>query len=233
MKSVPKLLNKLRRPPAAHNWVKSIKPRRDKTAFALHNFALFPPRTSLRDAISICGQIVYDGIDLEQALKCTDAIKNPENRIRAHWIVKAFFSKARKEGWNGIQIFRDMVEYFPVSAGVRVPVEPTFVLNQNGKLTPYFLICWAQMGFTLEQKSLFSTIITKTILTLEEFRDSDAVIVCTPLAVHSKLERDVFSWRVKDFPLLDDEKEREIFDRYAAALDDAEKMLIESLNKKG
>ena len=64
-----KLIAKLRKPPAAHNWVKHIKPRRDETAFAMSNFALFPPRTSLVQTTAICVQIVVDGISLEQALK--------------------------------------------------------------------------------------------------------------------------------------------------------------------
>ena len=230
MKSVTKLVAKLRRPPAAHNWVKSIKARRDKTAFALHNFALYPPRTSLRDAMNICGQIVYDGISLSQALKCVERITRADNRVRATWIVKAFYKEAERNSWRGIQVFREMVEHFPVSAGVRVPVQPTFVINQNGSLTPYFVIGWSQMDCTLEQKSLLSTIITKTILTLEEFVGSDAVIICTPLAISSRYEREVISWKVSQFPLLSEEDEARIFDRYAAALNDAEKMIIESLS---
>jgi hypothetical protein len=88
-----KIIKKLRRPPAAHNFVKSVKARRDQTAFALHNFALFPPRSSLREAAAICGQIVYDGINLEQALKCVSRIKKPLDRVKANWIVSEPDSK--------------------------------------------------------------------------------------------------------------------------------------------
>ena len=230
MRSPSKVIEKLRRPPAAHNWVRSIKSRRDKTAFALHNFALFPPRTSLAAATGICGQIVFDGISLPQALKCAEAIKQPANRERAKWIIEAFFRKARQKGWSGIEVFRGMVEHFPVSAGVRVPVRPTFVISEAGKLTPYFLICWAQMDFSPAQKSLLSTLISEAILTLEEFVGSDAVVVCTPLAHSSKFEREILVWRVSQFPALTSDERQAIFDRYAAALNDAEKMIIESLS---
>jgi len=122
-----------------------------------------------------------------------------------------------------------MVEFYPVAAGVRVPVKPTFVLNEDGRLTPYFLICWAKMDFTVHQRSLLTTLITEAILTLEEFRGSDAVIICTPLAPYSKKERQVITWRASDFPILSDDEKQSIFDRYAGALDDAERMIVESL----
>lgn len=229
MKSVVKLVEKLRKPPAVHNWVKHIRPRRDDTAFALHNFALNPPRTSLIASTGICIQIVVDGITLEQALVCAQAIKDPASRERARWIVTAFHAFASAHDLQGLQIFRDMIEFYPVSAGVRVPVKPTFVLNDNGKLVPYFLICWAKMDLTIDQRALLSTLITEAILTLEEFQGSDAVIICTPLAIYSKKERQVMTWKVSDFPVLDYEARQAVFDRYAGALDDAERMLIESL----
>jgi hypothetical protein len=195
----------------------------------MSNFALYQPRTSLIQTTAICVQIVVDGISLDQALKCASKIKDPANRSRAQWIVKAFYAYAISKGLQGLQIFRDMQEFFPVSAGVRVPVRPTFVLNQNGKLVPYFLICWSKMDLTPTQRSLLSTIISETILTLEEFEGSDAVVICTPLAPYSKHERQVFSWKVSDFEPLSEEEMQGVFDRYALALDDAEKIIIESL----
>lgn len=229
MNKAQKIIAKLRRPPAAHNLVKSIKSRRDQTAFALHNFAMFPPRSSLTDAVKICSQIIYDGISLEQALKCADVIKKGGDRQKARWIITAFHRKVKEAGWEGIQVFRDMEESFPVAAGVKVPVKPTFVLNDGDKLVPYFLICWASMDFSPEQKAILSTLISEAILSLEEFEGSDAIVVCTPLARHSKYERDVLVWRVSDFPPLSEIERERIFDRYANALNDAERMIIESL----
>jgi len=225
-----KIIKKLRRPPAAHNFVKSVKARRDQTAFALHNFALFPPRSSLRETAAICGQIVYDGINLDQALKCVSRIKKPLDRVKANWIVSAFYNECKRRGWEGIEVFRDMEVLFRVAPGVDVPVRPTYVLNDNGVLTPYFLICWAKMDFTLEQKALLSTLISETILSLEEFEGSDAVIICTPLACSSKFERQVITWRVSAFPPLSEQERQRVFERYAKALNDAEKMIIESLS---
>ncbi len=229
MSKVAKLIQKLRRPPAAHNWVKNIRNRRDDTAKALHNFAVNPPRSSLTSALAICAQFVIDGIDEAQAIECAERIKKEADRERAKWILRAFCPHARAKGWKGVQVFRDMVEFYNVSAGVRVPVRPTFVLNEGGKLTPYFVIGWAQMNLTEYQIRILCTMIYEAILTLEEFQGSDAVIVCTPVAPHCKKERHVIDWRVSQFAQLTDDEKQELFDRYAAALDDAERMLIESL----
>lgn len=230
MKSATSIIAKLRKPPAVHNWVKNVRARRDETAFALRNFALNPPRTSLSSATAICTQIVVDQISLEQAIKCAEGIKDPAARERAIWISRAFFQKARKYGWAGIQVFRDMIEYYPVSAGVRVPVRPTFVVNEQGKLTPYFLICWARMDLTYYQKRILSTLIQEAVLSLEEFEGSDAVIVCTPVASYSKRERQIIKWSASSYPVLDHVEKKELFDRYAGALNDAEKMIIESFS---
>lgn len=229
MTNPQKLIDKLRKPPAAHNWVKHILPRRDDTATKLAKFALYPPRTSLIATTAICTQVVVDGISLEQALKCVDGIKDPASRLRARWITKAFYAYAREKGLSGLQVFRDMVEFFPVSAGVRVPVKPTFVLNEGGKLVPYFLICWTKMDLSPHQKSLLSTLITEAILTLEEFEGSDAVVICTPVAPQCKKERTILTWRTSDYPPLDEDEMERVFDRYSNALDDAERIIIESL----
>lgn len=229
MRTASQVIQKLRKPPAVHNWVKNIRPRRDDTANALYNFAINPPRTSLRAATAICTQIVTDQISFEQALKCAESIKDRGVRERAKWIVTAFHPFASRHGWKGIQVFRDMVESYPVTAGVRVPVKPTFVVNDNGKLIPYFVICWAQMTLTPYQRRVLTTLIQETILSLEDFEGSDAVIVCTPVAPYSKKERTVTTWNVSSFDSLDEEEKKALFDRYAAALDDVEARLIESL----
>ncbi|WP_397505169.1 hypothetical protein [Qipengyuania sp. R86523] len=206
-----------------------MKGRRDSTAKALHDFAINPPRTSLLGAIGICVQYVVDGISEEQALKSVNRIKKEGDRERARWIVRAFCAYAKARGWSGIQVFRDMVEFYHVSAGVKVPVKPTFVLNEDGKLVPYFVIAWSRMDLSPYQIRILATIIHEAILTLEEFQGSDAVIVCTPVAPYCKKERTVFEWRVSKLETLSDDEKQELFDRYAGAMNDAEKMLIESL----
>lgn len=229
MRTSKQIMQKLRRPPAVHNWVKNIRLRRDDTAFALYNFAMNPPRSSLVAATSICAQIVTDQISLTQALKCVAGIKDASARDRAQWIVRAFHPFAERKGWKGIQVFRDMVEYYPVAAGVRVPVRPTFVVNDGGSIAFYFVIGWAKMNLTTYQRRILSTLIQEAILSLEDFQDSEAHIICTPVSPYSKKERNVITWNVRAFDPLSEEEKEELFERYSSALNMADAMIIDSL----
>jgi hypothetical protein len=229
-KSVSSLIAKLRSPPAVHNWVKNVRYRRDDMARALHNFAVNPPRSSLVQVTTICKAIVVDQLSLEDAERCVTRIKDPATQGRALWIVRAFHAECQKHGWKGLAIFEDDIAWFPVSAGVRVPVKPTFIVNDHGTLVPFFVICWTKLDFSDYQLRILSTLITEALLTLEEFQNSDAIIVATPLAPHCKVERQVKWWRVGDYLCLTSEEKQSLFDRYAGALSDAERMIIESLS---
>lgn len=229
MMSAPKAIQKLRRPPSAHNWVRNIRPRRDDTAFALRNFALHGPRHSLKPVQDIIKQIVVDGISLGQALKCLEPVSDPLVRQLGVHIINAFHPYSVKHDWRGIEVFHDLTEFYRVAANVHVPVKPTFVLNIDGKLVPHFVICWTQIGLSPYQKRVLSTLITDAILTLEEFQGSDAVIVCTPKHRFSKFQRQIVEWKVSDHPALNEHEKQQLFDRYAGALVDAERMIIESL----
>ena len=224
-----KAIAKLRRPPAVHNWVKSLRRRRDATAFALFNFAVNGPRHSLQKVTQIVGFVVFDGLSEDEALRCLSKISDPAARTYGREILKAIVPWIKDRSLNGAQIFKDLCEYYRVSSDVAVPVRPTFVVREDGKITPYFVICWAKMDFDVYQKRILSTLILDAILRLEEFAGSDAKIVCVPRYRNSKSERFVLDWSVTDYPPLDEHEKSELFSRYELALSDAERMIIESL----
>ena len=184
-----KAVKKLRKPPAVQNWVKNIQLRTDDTAHSLYEMAMFGPRHSLRLVSNIITQVVVDEISDDQARKCASFITNPRVRKYGHEILDAILPYIRLKRWKGIQIFKDMVEYYRVAANVNVPVKPTFVVNDHGKVVPYFVICWTVIGLTGYQKRILSTLIAEAVLSLEEFEDSDAMIVCVPRHSFSKSER--------------------------------------------
>jgi len=128
-----------------------------------------------------------------------------------------------------VQVFKDMVEFYPVAANVRIPVRPTFVLNVEGKVTPYFVICWAEIGLSDYQKRILSTLIQEAILSLDEFEGADAEIVCVPRFPFSRTERHVVRWKASHHVPLTPEEKRELFDRYGNALAQAEAIIIELL----
>jgi hypothetical protein len=173
--------------------------------------------------------VVVDGIDDETAYKCLGAITNARTKAYGRQILRAFLPYARKSGWKGVQIFKDLMEKYPVAANVDVPVRPTFVINQDGKIIPYFVICWAEIGLTHYQRRILTTVIRDAILTLEEFLGSEAVIVCVPRHSFSKTERHVVEWNLDDYPPLSTDEKAELFERYGNALAEAERMILENL----
>lgn len=224
-----KAILKLRRPPAAHNWVKSLRPRRDATALALFNFAVNGPRHSLQKVSEIIGFVVFDGLSLEEAGKCVSKISNPKVREYGHEILKAIVPWIRERDLKGVQIFKDLSELYRVSSTVSVPVRPTFVVREGTQVTPYFVICWAKMDLDRYQKRILSTVIVDAILRLEEFEGSDARVVCVPRYRGSKSERFVSDWWISEYPPLSDAEKAELFNRYESALSDAEKMILDNL----
>ena len=224
-----KSIKKLRKPPAVQNWVRHMQRRTDDTALALFNFVKNAPRHSLSKIYSIIKQVVVDGISDEQAYKCLAKIENPRVQEYGDQILKPLLPYIRARGWQGIEIFKDMAEFYPVGANVNVPVRPTFVINDDGQLVPYFVIGWTEIGLSLYQKRIFSTIVTETILSLEEFIGSDAVIVCVPRYKFSKTEREDVSWKASSYELLSIDEKADLFDRYGNALNQAEQMILNEL----
>lgn len=103
------------------------------------------------------------------------------------------------------------------------------MINCDGRVVPYFVICWAEIGLTHYQRRILTTVIGDAILTLEEFQESEAVIVCVPRHSFSRTERHVVEWNLSDYPPLDDGEKAELFERYGNALAEAERMILENL----
>jgi hypothetical protein len=225
-----KAIQKLRKPPAVQNWVKSLRKRRDDTAFALYNFAINGPRHSLKKILDIIGYVVFDELSNEDAYKCLSRITDPKVRAYGQEIFRVILPYIKSKNWKGIQIFKNMEEYYRVAKNVSVPVRPTFVVNDRGMITLYFVICWAEIGLSHYQKRIMSTVITDAILSLEEFQGSEAVIVCAPRFQFSKSERKIVEWKISDYEILSDEEKDELFERYGYALEDAEKMIFDNFS---
>ncbi len=229
MTNVPPQIAKLRRPPAVHNWVRSIKKRRDETANELFNLAMFGPKHSLQSVTDILRQIVVDGIDDATAKACISGIKSPLVRRLAGEIIEAALPYIRAKAWRGVQVFNGTVEYYQVAANVSVPIRPSFVINDNGKLKIYFVICWARFSLDLYQKRIMATLIAEALLSREEFQDAEVQILCIPRFKFSKSEREIFELSISSYQLLSADEKSQLFDRYGAALTDAEKKILEVL----
>lgn len=222
-------IRKLRRPPAAHNWVKNLRRRTDDMALSLYNTAVNGPRHSLKAVTDIITAVVVDGIDEAQANKCASRITNARTKAYSYQVLKVILPYIKEKGWKGVQVFKGIEERYPVAANVSVPVRPTFVLNDGVRAIPYFVICWAAVGLSDYQKRILTTLISEAILSQEDFDGSDAIIVCVPRHSFSKTERYVVEWKVSDYSCLSEEEKGDLFERYGNALAEAERMILEGI----
>lgn len=233
MATVEQRIAQVRRPPSLPNWVRLNHKRRDETAKRIARFVLGKPRYTLTNIYKIIADRVTYGLDdytVEQS------IENLSNRLLIELgreITSVVLPWIDAHQMSGIQVFHDMVAPFPIGRGIVVPVKPTFIFLEDGRLTPMFVIGWASIPFSDYQKQLLATVIHNAILTQEGFEGSDAIVLCVPRIKAGRSERVARSWRVNDRTLLTDYELRAQFDRFGNALDDAVPVILNELARRG
>lgn len=233
MASVEELIAKIKRPPSLPNWVRLNDRRRDETAKRIAGFLVSRPKHALAQIYSIMADYVTFRIGEATALKAVSRIKNLMVRNAGHEIVPLLIDWFDEREVKGIRVYHDFAIMYPIGRGMFVPVKPTFVFNDQGKLTPVFVIGWASIALNDFQKHLLSSIIERAILSLEEFVGSDALIVTVPRIRGTKSERWVRSWKVSDYPSLGDDKLVAQFERFGGAIDDVVPILEEMAKREG
>jgi hypothetical protein len=233
MASPEQKISEIRRPPSLANWVRLNHRRRDETTRNITRFVLGKPRHALAQVYKIISDYVTFGISAVTVNAALDRIVNPLVRRLGKEIALVVMPWLDSHDIRGIQVFHDMVAPFPIGRGITVPVKPSFVFLEEGKLTPVFLIGWASMPFSDYQMSLLATIIDRAILSQEGFEGSDALVIFVPRITGSKSERLVRSWRTSEKRLLSDQELKDQFDRFGNALDDAVPVILEELARRG
>lgn len=233
MKSVEALIAKVRKPPSLPNWVRLNDRHQGITTRRIANFALSSPRYALAKIYQIAADYVTFGHSQVQALKSVAMISNPMVQRLGREILAALLPELDRLDLKGIQVFHDMAVGYPIGRGVTVPVKPTFVSLENGKLTPVFVIGWTSITFNTFQLRLLSTIIHDAILTQEGFENSDAYVIFVPRIKAAKGDRYAKTLRVSMYQRLTSEELREQFDRFGNALDDAVPIILNELARRG
>lgn len=173
---------------------------------------------------------MVDQIDVEQALKCASMISDPRVAAIAIEVVKAFHPFAIEHGWLGVEVFSDLEVDYRISSSMKIPVRPTFVVNDSGRLIPYFVICWSKDDLTIYQRRILATAISETVLSLEGFENSSARLVFTPRRKYSSFQREIYCWDLSEYPILTQHEQKELFDIHSDAMIDAEEMIRKALS---
>jgi len=134
---------------------------------------------------------------------------------------------------EGIEVYRNFNAPFPIGRNIVVPVKPTFICLNDGVLTSVFLIGWTSFTFTDFHKRLFGAIVRRAILSLEEFENSNALMLFVPRHKGSKSERYVRPIWVSTIPDMTEEELHSQFDRFGDGLDDAIPMILTELARRG
>jgi hypothetical protein len=218
--------------PSLVNWARQNFRRLDDTRRRIQQLADFPPKHSLGQVYDICSAIAYRELSPSKIDDRIEEIENPFARISAREVIPAFLETASKRGFDGIKELHGRTLPIPIGRGpdskpLLIPIRPTFVLADEDKLKPVFLIGWARLTLTDYQKRLLSTIIERSYLTQQDFIGSDAEILCFPRIAKTR-RREARSWLTKQIPLLSDDEVADQFERYSLAV----REVVESLRAR-
>lgn len=217
MIDVAKAIRKVRQPPSVPNWAKHNNRRTDLTARAIARFAVSLPRIRLQPIYNAIAMMVIDQQPLEVVLKYIERLDNSHLQRAGYEILVAFEQYNRVRRMNGIQALHGWETVYPLARGVVVPVKPTFVIMENGRPKPVFVIGWASTKLDIFQKRLLCTVIHEAVLTHQDFLGSDAEILLFPRL--GRYAREVVSWSVNKSWLLRPTELTQQIAVYGAALD--------------
>ncbi len=231
--SVEQKIAQIKRPPSLPNWVRLNDPRRDETTRKIARFVLGKPRHALAKIYQLVADKVTFGLPDATVFHALRMIGNERVEALGEEILEALLPWLDEHDFKGIQVFHDMVAPFPIGRGIVVPIKPTFVTLQHGKLTPVFVIGWTKMPFSDFHKRLFASLVHRAILTQEDFVGSDALVICVPRIQPGHPQRRVRHWWVNDRAMLSDQELATQFDRFGNALDDAVPIILAELSRRG
>jgi hypothetical protein len=174
------LFRKLDRIPAAPNFVRYNFEDLSKTLKAYVAFAKGMPTVSYVEGLKIVTDLVLGWIDVEQARKAAQLLKESPSRQQIIGFVDAFCAYAATRQYVATPAYTEFTASFPIARELFIPVKPTLVAREGGELKPIFVFGWKSVPLSLFQRRLLMTILEDAIFSLTDFEQSDAEIVFLP-----------------------------------------------------
>lgn len=222
MENAERKEKKLLNLPTLPNWVRNNRRRFDETVFELRRFLQNPPRHRLARVNSLCARLACRQIRHAEAWEEVESLGNPVSRQSGREVLPAFerfLAATRVEGLPEFSGFRITypIGIAPDGSTLSIPITPTFVGIVKDRLTPVFLISWAQLSFNEYQKALISSVIVDAVLSHQDFIDSDALVLALPRVPQEKVRYERL-WGARDYATLDHEGLSLQFDTYSRAV---------------
>lgn len=229
-KTLEQILAKLDRPPAAHNWSLCNFPKLARTTSALVNLAMGFPKVSYQWATLVIQYVLADGISDEMAIRVLEA-KCPVSQLDDNLeFLSAFLSYNTDKNLKGFRVFDEFSGQFLAGPDVRVPVRPTIILNDDGRLKPLFIIGWATNALSYYQRRLLSTLYEDAIYSLTDLRDSPGEVLFFPKDGYGV--RSVDRWDRGSYQLLSHEELRDQVQRFTRARNEARPIIAERYHRR-
>lgn len=229
-KTLTQILAKLDRPPAAHNWSLCNFPRLSRTTSALVNLAMGFPKVSYQWATLVIQYVLADGISDQMAIRILEA-KCPPSQFEDNLeFLNAFLTYNQERGLRGFKVFDEFSGQFLAGSDVRVPVRPTIILNDSGRLKPLFIIGWATNSLSYYQRRLLSTLYEDAIYSLTDLRDSSGEVLFFPKNGYDV--RSVDRWDRGSYQLLSHDELRDQVQRFVRARHEARPIIAERYHRR-
>ena len=209
-------LDRLKKPPAAHNFARHQRQRTDDLAKTLERFALNPPRHSLQAVVSMASAIIVDQLSDATVEEMVDGVSERVQPF-AREIMRVFPAWAREQAFSGSRVFDGYSQLYRVNQFVNVPVRPHLVLNTGDRLIVFFFIFWARDALDSYQKRVLTTLVQETIMSDEDFYGAEIVFVSVPRHSFSKCERYVRAWSHTAYGRLTSLEMQAMAQRYSTA----------------
>jgi len=229
-KSLEQILVKLDRPPAAHNWALCNHQEQVRTTTSLVNLAMGFPTTSYRWANIVIQNVLADGLSDERAIQNLAGICPASQFDDNLDFLSAFLLYNSDRRLRGFRVFDEFSGRFMAGPDVSVPVKPTIILNDNGILTPLFVIGWASNSLKYYQRRLLSSIYEDAIYSLTDLRSSPGEVLFFPK--NSFGQRIPDKWERNSYQLLSKGELRDQVYRFTKARADARPVIAERFEKR-
>ena len=138
-------------------------------------------------------------------------------------LLVAFQSYNEDRQFDGLPVFPEFRGTYRASADVSVPVSPTILLRENGKIKPLFIIPWARNPLIWYQRRLLATMYEDAIYSLTDLQASDGEVLLFPRNGYG--QRIVDRWHRGDYQLLSKAEMTEQTERFEQARSSARPMI--------
>lgn len=217
-------MQKLKKPPYVHNWVRYNFPEVEKTTKKLVSFAKSFPPYSYQHANKLLRDRLNLGVNWEMLIRSAKTQGKTNSRPYCVELLEAFREFEQTHELSGRQSFDFEVLPWRISREIKIPVRPLTSLVQNGRLEPVFVFGWARFELTEFQIRLMMTVIEDAVFTLQDYQQSKGHFIILPKDAESGTRKGSV-WHRGDYELLTQKELRDQVDIYLEALEQAQKLM--------